>query len=139
MSYHYGNYGGYGNPYDRYQVPAAAPQAQPECKLTLVQLFANAELRQDVVRTLGGGGSGISARWWKVAVELSQLSPYARQKINMTFIQDIESAHNTGPKRADFFLEELLGLKEITGQMFIQACRNALLERLADELCKASV
>lgn len=138
MSYPYGNYGNrdpynnpyaYANPYERYQEPV-----HPVCTLTLAQLLANAEIRKDVVRTLGGGGTGISARWYKVGVELSKLSPYARNKIDSNFLSDITYSENTGPKQASEFLDRLLGLREITGDMFIRACSAALLENVADQL-----
>jgi|GEM_PF-5730723 len=128
-SYNYGNYGRYSDPYSHPSYQAARP-VHPECKLTLAQLLSSPAVREDVERTLGGGGSGISARWRKVAVELSK----GNKKINMTFLQDIENSHNNGPQCAKAFLNKLIGMPEITGEMFIQGLSNVLLEVCAGKL-----
>jgi hypothetical protein len=90
------------------------------------------ELYKDVARTLGGGGSGMSAGWYKVAIELSRL-PRFHGKINLDFMHDIEAEHQNGPNRARLFLERIMGHEfGCTCGEFCTGLRGALLERLAD-------
>lgn len=96
-------------------------------------LLHNTHLHQSLVRTLGGGGPGTSARWWKVAVELSK-QPALNKRIDLHWIQDIEAGSPSGPTRATAFLSELTDALKISTRTFIAALRAALLEISADEV-----
>lgn len=93
-------------------------------------LRSNPVLHSSLVRTLGGGGSGISARWWKVAVELSK----NLKQIDLHWIQDTEANHASGPARATAFLEELADTLRISARTFTSALRAAGLEVSSDEV-----
>lgn len=106
--------------------------AQPDAPLSSL-LRTNPVLHQSLVRTLGGGGSGISARWWKVAVELSKHN----KQIDLHWIQDIEANHSFGPARATAFLAELADTLRISARTFSSALRAAGLEVSSDEVALA--
>src|SRR5256885_868042 len=89
------------------------------------------ELRKECQRTLGGGGPGISARWWKVSVELSRQPKY-NKAISLTWIQSIEDAGNNGPERANLCLNALADTIGCNTADFRTALKGALLEVTAD-------
>jgi|GEM_PF-6086222 len=124
----YDNYVGYTNDYgnESYQVrPLPA-----ECENTLATLLSSKVVRDYVEQTLGRGGSGCQADWWPVAVELSK----GNRKIDMVFVDAIKKSHQDGTQQAKVFLDELIGMGEITGKMFIHGLNEALLETCADKL-----
>jgi hypothetical protein len=99
-------------------------------------LDENSVLANDLVRTLGGGGSGISAYWHKLSVELSK-NPKFRKVLTLTFNQDIEDNHGNGPLRARALLSKLGVLDGLDVPTFIAGLRGVLLEVSAIEVEKA--
>jgi len=114
--------------------PVAAPIITESPPVLLHELLDNT-LHQELVRALGSGGAGISARWWKVGGEMSKLASY-NNKLNLTTLQDIEVENSNGPLRAAALLALLQTLRVTTFE-FIGALRGALLDNSADSVEKA--